>query len=49
MLKKSLAAYRMVFGQTRQQDLVEFLMSNFKEEDIEAISEQLKIDLTPTK
>jgi hypothetical protein len=49
LLKKSLAAYRMVFGQTRQQDLVEYLMSNFKEEEIQSISEQLKIDLTPTK
>jgi hypothetical protein len=49
LLKRSLVAYRMVFGQTRQQDLVEYLMSNFKEEDMEAISEQLKIDLTPTK
>jgi hypothetical protein len=49
LLKRSLVAYRMVFGQTRQQDIVEYLMSNFKEEDIEAISEQLKIDLTPTK
>jgi superfamily II DNA/RNA helicase len=49
LLKRSLAAYRMVFGQTRQQDLVEYLMSNFKEEEIEAISEQLRIDLTPTR
>jgi hypothetical protein len=49
LLKRSLAAYRMVFGQTRQQDLVEYLMSNFKEEEIKSISEQLKIDLTPTK
>ena len=49
LLKRSLTAYRMVFGQTRQQDLVEYLMSTFKEEDMVAISEQLKIDLTPTK
>lgn len=49
LLKRSLAAYRMVFGQTRQQDLVEYLMSNFKAEDIDAISEQLRIDLTPTR
>ena len=49
LLKRSLTAYRMVFGQTRQQDLVEYLMSTFKEEDMVTISEQLKIDLTPTK
>jgi len=47
LLKKSLAAYRMVFGQTRQEDLVEYLMSNFKETDIDSLCRQLRIDLSP--
>jgi len=49
LLKRSLAAYRMVFGQARQEDLVEYLMSSFKPEEIDAIGKQMQIDLSPPK
>jgi hypothetical protein len=42
-LQKSLAVYRMVFGQSRQEDLVAFLMSNLNINDMD----KLRIDLSP--
>ncbi len=45
-LKKSLAIYRMVFGQSRQEDLVNYLLQHLPEEEIQYISEQLKMDLS---
>ena len=44
-LRRSLAVYRMVFGQPRQEDLVEYLMSQPDGNGITA--EDLRIDLTP--
>ena len=48
-LQKSLAVYRMVFGQSRQEDLAEFLMScrgkGLSKEDID----KLRIDLSPPR
>ncbi len=46
-LRRSLAAYRMVFGQARQEDLVSYLLSRFDDEDVSALSERLRIDLQP--
>jgi len=44
-LCRSLAVYRMVFGQSRQEDLVALLMSRLDLEDMD----KLKIDLSPPK
>ncbi len=46
-LRRSLAIYRMVFGQPRQEDLVSYLLSRVPEENVEALGEQLRINLTP--
>lgn len=44
-LQKSLAIYRMVFGQSRQEDLVAFLMNRLNNEDMD----KLRIDLSPPR
>ena len=46
-LRRSLAVYRMVFGQPRQEDLVSYLLNNVPEEKVGALSQQLRIDLSP--
>jgi len=46
-LRRTLAVYRMVFGQPRQDDLVAFLMSRIAEEDLVRYEELLRIDLSP--
>ncbi len=46
-LKKTLAVYRMVFGQPRQDDLVEFLKRYMDEEEISQAMQNLRIDLSP--
>jgi hypothetical protein len=46
-LKKSLVVYRMVFGQPRQSDLIEYILNNFPAEEVSRLSEQLRIDLSP--
>jgi hypothetical protein len=45
-LHRTVAAYRMVFGQPRQEDLVAFLRLRH-DRDLEALSERLRIDLSP--
>jgi hypothetical protein len=47
ILKKSLAVYRMVFGQARQEDLLEYIMSHYKEADIDSFYKNFVIDLSP--
>ena len=42
-LRKTLAAYRLAFGQPRQEELVEFLGDNFSNEELG----RLRIDLSP--
>ena len=42
-LRKTLAAYRLAFGQPRQEELVEFLGDNFSDEELG----RLRIDLSP--
>ena len=46
-LRNSLAVYRMVFGQPRQDDLVEFLLRQLPRETLASRLDQLRIDLAP--
>ncbi|MGI8519182.1 MAG: hypothetical protein ACR2MC_00995 [Actinomycetota bacterium] len=46
-LRRTLAAYRMVFGQARQDDLVAFLQERFTEPQLQDAIDELRIDLTP--
>ncbi len=45
-LRKNLAVYRMVFGQSRQEDLVEYLLQHLPEDQVETVSRMLQIDLS---
>jgi hypothetical protein len=47
VLRRSLAVYRMAFGQSRQDDLVQYLQRQLRPEEIARVSEELRIDLTP--
>jgi len=46
-LQKSLAAYRMVFGQSRQEDLVKMLVDGRADDEIARLVAELSIDLKP--
>jgi hypothetical protein len=46
-LRRSLAVYRMVFGQPRQDDLMAFLLERLCSEQLAAIEPLLRIDLSP--
>ena len=46
LLKRSLAVYRMVFGQPRQDDLLAFLQERFDPEELAIIAPSLTIDLS---
>jgi len=46
-LRRTLAIYRMVFGQSRQEDLIAYLLAQVPEEDRERIVAELQIDLSP--
>lgn len=46
-LQRSLAMYRIVFGQSRQDDLIAFLEQHCPEEQREAMIRELHIDLRP--
>jgi hypothetical protein len=46
-LKRSLVVYRMVFGQSRQEDLMKYLLDHVAESDIKRISEEMRITLEP--
>ena len=46
-LKRSLAVYRMVFGQPRQDDLMAFLLERCSQETLEEVESLLRIDLSP--
>jgi hypothetical protein len=46
-LKRSLAVYRMVFGQPRQEDLVAYLLEQVPAEKLEGRLQELQIDLRP--
>lgn len=46
-LRRTLAIYRMVFGQPRQDELVEFLLRHVAPDDMREWVERLRIDLAP--
>lgn len=46
-LRRSLAIYRMVFGQSRQEDLITYLLSQIPEDERGKIVAELQIDLSP--
>ena len=46
-LRKALAAYRLAFGQPRQEELVEFLGADRSDEDLLELASRLRIDLSP--
>ncbi len=46
-LKRSLVLYRMVFGQSRQEDLVEYLSSRLSPEESDQIVDLCRINLSP--
>ena len=48
-LKRSLAVYRMVFGQPRQDDLMTFLLERCTSETLRDIEPFLRIDLSPRR
>jgi hypothetical protein len=46
-LKRSLVAYRLAFGQPRQEELVAYLREHFSAEEIEELKAELHINLAP--
>ena len=46
-LKKSLAVYRLVMGQVRQDDLLAALGDRFTEEQLKDLAQKLRVDLSP--
>ncbi|WP_419930853.1 DEAD/DEAH box helicase [Candidatus Poriferisodalis sp.] len=46
-LRKALAAYRLAFGQPRQEELVEFLSADRTNQELLQLTARLKIDLSP--
>jgi hypothetical protein len=47
-LKRSLAVYRLAFGQPRQEDLIAFLEKSIGPEEVGRICDELRIELAPT-
>ena len=47
LLRRSLAVYRMVFGQPRQDDLMEFILREVPDERTESLASALTVDLSP--
>ena len=48
-LRKSLVVYRMVFGQARQEDLVEYLLAHLPDDQVVRLSKDLQINLAPPR
>ena len=46
-LRRSLAVYRMVFGQSRQEDLMAYILTQVPEDERAALASELRIDLKP--
>lgn len=46
-LRRSLAIYRMVFGQPRQDDLLDFILREVPNERVESLATALTVDLSP--
>jgi hypothetical protein len=47
LLRRALAIYRMVFGQSRQEDLITYLLAQIPEDERDGIVAELQIDLSP--
>ncbi len=48
-LKRTLALYRLVFGQPRQEDLIGYLSTRgISEKEVETLVDQLRVNLSPT-
>jgi hypothetical protein len=45
---RTLAVYRIVVGQSRQEDLVSYLLTQLTQDEIAKVVDQLRIDLSPT-
>lgn len=48
-LRRSLAVYRMAFGQSRQEDLVAYLLGKTDPADLQKLSAELCVDLSPDR
>jgi helicase-like protein len=48
-LRRSLAVYRMVFGQPRQEDLTAYLLKRLSEDRLQLLKPLLQIDLSPNR
>ncbi len=48
-LRRALAVYRMVFGQARQEDLIDYLLARFTEEEVSDLAKSLRVDLQPPR
>ncbi len=46
-MRRDLAAYRLVFGQPRQEDMLAYLGDRMSPQQVAELAEQLRIDLTP--
>lgn len=46
-LRRSLAVYRLAFGQSRQEDLIAYLLSQFSDQEAMELAARLRIDLSP--
>ncbi len=46
-LRRALAIYRMVFGQSRQEDLLAYILNEFPEPERLALASELRMDLKP--
>ena len=47
LLKRALVVYRMVFGQSRQEDLTRYLLDHLSSADINRIADEMRITLEP--
>jgi hypothetical protein len=47
LLKRALVVYRMVFGQSRQEDLTRYLLDHVSSSDINRIADEMRITLEP--
>ena len=48
-LRRTLALYRMVFGQSRQEDMIHFLLSQPSADEVNRLVDHLRIDLSPPR
>jgi helicase-like protein len=48
-LRRSLAVYRMIFGQPRQEDLIAYLLEHLAPDQIAPLTAELRIDLSPSR